>query len=403
MPLLKSLHNRKFFLLWSGQTLSRLGDSVYKVALVWWVLQKTGSAAAVAKILIFSYLPMLLFLLAGGIVIDRFSRSKVMVASDLSRATVVLVVSVLAFEGRLEVWHLYIASGVFGTVNAFFQPAYTVIVTETVPAEALTSANSLTSLSKQISDVAGPALGASIVALAGTSVAFVVDGLSFIVSAFCLLPLLRASVSRITKPQAPSALKELREGFATVFASPWLWITIAVASLGNVTLSGPISVALPFLIKNDLHRDVGTLGVVYSMLGLGCVATTIWLGRSAKLRRRGLTFYVAYLIAAIMAVALGCRIPIAGVGIAMFIIGAALTSSTLIWMNILQEFVSREVLGRVSSIDYLGSYGLLPIGYAVTGWATDHLGASAVFIIGGSITSLLALLALSSRTIRHLD
>src|SRR5258705_11651179 len=121
MSLLKSLHNRLFFLLWCGQTLSRVGDSIYRVALVWWVLQKTGSAAAVATILIFSYVPMLLFLLLGGIAIDRFSRSKAMLLSDLSRAAVVIVVSLLASGGRLEVSHLYIASGIFGPAHAFFQ------------------------------------------------------------------------------------------------------------------------------------------------------------------------------------------------------------------------------------------------------------------------------------------
>ena len=403
MNLLKSLHNRLFFLLWSGQTLSRLGDSIYRVALVWWVLQKTGSATAVAKILIFSYVPMLLFLLLGGIAIDRFSRSKAMIISDLARAAVVFIVSLLASGGHLEVWHLYIASGIFGTVNAFFQPAYAVIVPELVSGEALTSANSLTNLSKQLADVAGPAIGASIVALAGTSIAFAVDGLSFIISAFCLLPILRLSVSSTSVGRSPSAIKDLREGFATVLASRWLWITIAVASLGNATMSGPLSVALPSLIKNDLHRDVGSLGAVYSMLAFGCVVATVWLARSGKIRHRGLRFYVSYLVAALMTIAVGLPIPIAGVGIAAFIVGAALTSSSLIWMNTLQESVSREVLGRVSSIDFLGSYALLPIGYAATGWVADHLGAPLVFVIGGAISSVLAVLALSSRVIRDLD
>src|SRR5688500_17598783 len=198
MNLLNSLKNRLFLLLWCGQTLSRLGDSIYRVALVWWVLQRTGSAAAVATILIFSYVPMLLFLLLGGVAIDRFSRSKVMLISDLARATIVFIVSLLSFGGHLELWHLYIASAVFGTVHAFFQPAYTVIVPEIVSAEHLTSANSLTTLSKQLADVAGPAIGATIVALAGTSTAFAVDGLSFILSAYCLLPLLKLPVSNLS-------------------------------------------------------------------------------------------------------------------------------------------------------------------------------------------------------------
>ncbi len=372
MSLLQSLRNRLF--LWCGQTLSRLGDSVYRVALVWWVLQKTGSAAAVATMLIFSYVPMLLFLLLGGIAIDRFSRSKVMLLSDVSRAAIMFMVTLLAYSGSLQVWHLYIASVIFGTVNAFFQPAYSVMVPEIVSSESLPSANSLTNLSKQLTEVVGPAIGASIVAFAGTTMVFAVDGLSFLISAFSLLPLLRLSVASMNVRRSASAIKNLREGFDVVFASPWLWITIGVASLGNITLSGPISVALPFLIKDVLHRGVGSLGAVYSTLALGSVAASVWLGL-------GFT----------------------GIGIAAFIIGAALTSSALIWTNTLQECVSREILGRVSSIDYLGSYALMPIGYAAVGWAADHLGSALVFVIGGAITSVLATLALSSPVIKGLD
>jgi len=402
MNLFQSLRNRSFLLLWSGQTLSRLGDSVYRVALVWWVLQKTGSAGAVARMLVCSYVPLLLFVLLGGITIDRFSRVKVMLLSDLSRAAVVFTVSILAAWGQLEVWHLYVASAVFGSVNAFFQPAYTVVVPEIVATEALTSANSVTNLSKQLADVAGPALGAMILALTSTSIAFFVNGFSFVVSAFCLFPLLKLSTSNSIS-RSPSVISDLREGFKTVLSSPWLWITIVISSIGNVTVNGPLSVGLPFLIKNDLQRNVGSLGLVYSMLALGCVVASIWLGRSGKIRRRGLTFYTTFLIAAVVTITLGFPMQIVGVAIAVFIIGATLTSSALIWTNTLQDSVSRDVLGRVASIDYLGSYALLPIGYSLSGWAADRWGSSVVFLVGGSISILLGLLALSSRVVRNLD
>ena len=403
MTLFQPLSNRFFFLLWCGQTLSRLGDSVYRVALVWWVLQKTGSAAAMAKIFIFSYAPMLLFLMVGGVVVDRFSRSKAMLVSDISRAAIVFVVSLLAYAGRLEVWHLYVASAFFGTVNAFFQPAYLAIVPEIVPSESLPSANSLTNLSKQVTDVTGPAIGASIVAFAGGATAFAVDGLSFIISAFLLLPLLGLLASSAHVRRSQSAIKELREGFDAVLGSPFLLITIVVAAFGNATLSGAISVGLPFLIKNELHRDVGSLGAVYSLLAFGSVAASVWLGRLARVHRRGPKLYSAYLVAAGMTIALGLPVRFLGVEIAVFFIGAALTSSALIWTNILQESVSRETLGRVSSIDYLGSYTLVPFGYAAAGWMADHLGSASVFIIGGAVTSVMAILALSSRAIRDLN
>ena len=155
----RSLSQRSFALLWSGQTISRLGDSLYRIALAWWVLEKTGSAAIMGTVQIFSTVPMLVFLLIGGVAVDRFNRARLMLASDLLRGIVVAVVAGLAVSRQLEVWHIFLASTIFGIVDAFFQPAYTSIVPDLTPREALPSANSLTSLSGQAAGIVGPALG----------------------------------------------------------------------------------------------------------------------------------------------------------------------------------------------------------------------------------------------------
>src|SRR5215216_6072299 len=96
MNVLRSLRHRPFALLWSGQTISRLGDSLYRIALAWWVLEKTGSATAMGTVLICSFAPMLLFLLLGGVAVDRFPRVRVMLASDLLRGLVALTMALLA-------------------------------------------------------------------------------------------------------------------------------------------------------------------------------------------------------------------------------------------------------------------------------------------------------------------
>src|SRR2546423_7205713 len=108
MTLFKSLTIRSFALLWSGQQLSALGDSLYRVALAWWVLEKTGSATAMGTVLICSMTPMLIFLLLGGIAVDRFPRLRLMISSDLLRGIVVGAVAALAFAQLLEVWHIYV-------------------------------------------------------------------------------------------------------------------------------------------------------------------------------------------------------------------------------------------------------------------------------------------------------
>src|SRR5688500_1142097 len=145
MVLFKSLSHRSFAYLWGGQSISRLGDSLYRIALAWWVLEETGSATAMGTVLVFSSVPMLLFLLVGGVVVDRFPRLRVILMADLLSGTVVAVIAVLAWVGRLEVWHVYIASTIFGFVRAFFFPAYAATVPEVTSLEALPSANSLTS------------------------------------------------------------------------------------------------------------------------------------------------------------------------------------------------------------------------------------------------------------------
>ncbi|MBI5350387.1 MAG: MFS transporter, partial [Chloroflexi bacterium] len=186
MNLFKSLSHRPFALLWSGQTISRFGDSLYRIALAWWVLEKTGSAAQMGIVVFFSLTPMIIFLLIGGVVVDRLPRLRVMLSSDLLSGLVISVVAFLAYTGQLELWHIYIASLLFGFVEAFFFPAYSAAVPEITPSEMLPSANSLTDLSRQLTGMIGPSIGAVIVAVGGTPLAFALDALSFFTSAICV-------------------------------------------------------------------------------------------------------------------------------------------------------------------------------------------------------------------------
>src|ERR1041385_1198883 len=211
MTFFKSLTLRSFALLWSGQQLSALGDSIYRVALAWWVLEKTGSATAMSTIFVFASAPMLVFLLVGGVAVDRYPRARVMFLSDILRGFLIGIVALLAFALRLEIWHIYVVSLLFGVVGAFFGPAYRAIVPEIVPRELLPSANGLTTLSIQLADIAGPALGALIVKTSGSPTAFTLDSLSFVISVLCLAPLVRLALSRPVPKERKSVLHDFRE------------------------------------------------------------------------------------------------------------------------------------------------------------------------------------------------
>jgi DHA3 family tetracycline resistance protein-like MFS transporter len=418
MNFLRSLKHRPFALLWTGQTTSRLGDSLYRIALAWWVLEKTGSAVAMGTVLVFSQIPLLLFLLIGGVVVDRLPRIRIMFVSDILSGLVIAFVAVFSWLELLQIWHIYIASMLFGFVEAFFFPAYQAVIPQITPPELLTSANSLSGLSQRVTGIIGPALGAALVASGGTSLTFGLDALSFFISALCVLPMLRSDLDKIqrldetvgtsnsersVKAALRQGLRDLRDGFRLVMTMPWIWITILLFGFVNIMEAGPRAVAMPFLIKEDLGADVGLLGLFGSAASLGFVAGMLWLGQYVRLHRRGLLAYLSVIITGAVLLPFAFKSPVPILVTSMFIGGLSTSVFALIWTHTLQQMVPGELLGRVYSIDALGSFVLLPIGFSLSGWATDLFGAPAVFLIGGLGTMALAALGLLHPAIRTLD
>lgn len=433
-----------YLLLWSGQSLSRIGDFLYEVALVWWVVEKTGSATALATVLALAEIPSIVFLLVGGVIGDRVPRALIIFLADLVRGATVTIVTIQAVTGRLEIWQIYIASLFFGVSMAFFQPAYTALVPELVSEEDLTSANSMDSLSIQFGRVAGPALAAIIVSQLGAGAAFGMNAASFFIAGIMMLPILRNTLPVAKTPEAlklpgdqgvsgplnedaltnrsvreyepagvglnsmaegnqPSGKPieqvetknfwgELGEGFRFVTRTPWLWVSILLFALTNVTLSGPFSVAMPVLVKENLGQDVRLLALIYGIFPIGYAISSLALGVREHLPHRGWIIYGGSIVAGLMLAIFGIPLPLFVLGAAALVNGAALEASNLAWINSLQSLVPREKLGRVASVDGLGSYVLMPVGFAVAGWATDRFGAQAVFLVGGCITAVVAIM-----------
>lgn len=403
MRAFSALYNRSFALLWSGQTLSRLGDSLFTIALAWWVLQKTGSATAMGIVLICSTLPMLMLLLFGGVAVDRFPRLHLMLASDLLRGGVVIVIAFLAFQQWLALWEIFVMSALFGGVEAFFYPAYTALVPDLVPSKMLPSANSLRSISLQAAQIVGPAIGAGIIALGGTSLAFALDGISFIVSAVCVVALPQMPVLSLAAEKEAGVLQDILKGISTVMHSPWLWITLLVAGVSTIFLVGPDEAVLPLLVKQRFGMQVGFYALLTSLSACGSITAAFLLGHFKRLRHRGWLTYGSWLIASLTLLVIGLPLSVIGVSIAFCIQGAAITILGLAWMNSLQEFVPADQLGRVASIDIFVSSGLLPIGYGLAGVAADRFGAPPVFVLGGAIAAGVIALGLLHPVIRAVD
>lgn len=401
--LLLPLGERTFALMWSGQAVSRLGDEVYRVVLPWWVLEETGSAAAVATVVACQLIPMLIFLLAGGVLVDRVSRLRVMFWSDVARGVVSLLVAIAAFAGTLDAGHVYAASALFGFAAAFFQPAYSAVVPEVVPQERLASANALTALSQQAAAIAGPALGGVCIALWGTTPGFLLNAVSFVIAAACVLALPWRSIGRPEGVSGAGVMHELGAGFRVIFASAWLWMTVALAALLNVALAGAMRVALPYLLKEERGEGASAFALFLTAAAAGSVAAALVAGGKGRIRRRGLIAYGALAGNGLMLLAISFDVPFAALLAAGAFGGACLVLFELCWVSTIQEIVPTHLMGRVFSVDHLGSLALLPVGVVAAGWATNRIGAAELMLGGGVAVLVLAATGALHPAVRRMD
>jgi MFS family permease len=410
----QALRSRSFALLWTGQTISALGDGAFVTDLSWQALQLTGSAMAMGLVVLAQTFPMILLLLFGGVVADRLPRQQVMLWSDASRAGAVLLIAILGMMHLLQLWHLVLLALFFGTVRGFFSPAYQSIIPQLVDKGDLPSANSLTELSYQLYCSVGPMLGASCVAFAGPAAAFALDGFTFLVSALCLAMLrlpVRLSPTTTTSAHLPrrgirSAMTEMREGLRYVAGSTFLWVTIALSALLTVGGAGSLVVALPKLVHDVYGQGVWLLGAVHATGGIGSLVAILLAGHLNRLRRRGITMYLMMIGISIAFILFGLPFP-HGVEpvvacLAMVLVNFGLAVYQILWLTVMQEIVPDDKLGRVSSIDQLGGYGLWPVGFALAGVIADYISPSWVFIGAGIVNVGLYSIGLSVRAVRQL-
>jgi DHA3 family tetracycline resistance protein-like MFS transporter len=408
LQMLAPLRHRQFRLLWTGMTVSLLGDGIFYVALPWQVYQLSNAPTALSVVGIAMTVPHIVLLLFGGVVSDRFDRRRVMMFADVLRGSAVGALGLLSLAGSLNLWHLIVMAAVFGAGTAFFGPAFDAIVPEIVPERELTQANALDQFVRPAAwRMLGPALGGWIVAGFGgrTGAAFVVDAATFAASVLSLAMMRRVSAHVDNgDDEAGSPWSEIRDGFRYVRSQVWLWGTLVAATFAYLAFLGPTEVLLPYVVKYDMAAGAGTLGTVLGIGGVGAMSAAFFMGNRA-LPRRNMTFiYVVWTLSTLSVAGYGlARLPWQAMAVC-FVFNALEGAGTIVWMTSKQRLVPNRLLGRVSSFDWFISIGLLPVSYALTGPLAGAFGERATLIgagvLGASVT--LAFLFLPGlRSVEH--
>ena len=271
------LEEREFSILWLGQAMSALGSSLVPVALAFAVIDLTGSASALGLVLSAAFVSRVVLLLVGGVVADRLPRQSVMLGADLLRTVSQGLAAGLLITGHARLWELVVLIALFGAGDAFFAPASTGLVPETVRAERLQQANALMSLSRSVALVAGPTIAGLLVTAVGPGWVFAIDAATFAVSS-ASLACLRLPRSVSEAPRA-TVLVELRDGWREVRSRTWVWATVVRFSLSNLAIA-PLFVLGPFVAEESLGGATAW-GLIGTAGGIGAV-----LGDAAALRLR---------------------------------------------------------------------------------------------------------------------
>ncbi len=392
LRLLAPLRFRNFRLLWTGMTLSLLGDGVLLVALAWQAYELSNRPAALSVVLVALTVPQIVLVLFGGVVSDRFERRRLMLAADVVRGVSLAVLAWLSISGVLELWHMVVFAAVYGSASAFFMPAFEALVPQLVPKAHLTEANALDQFVRPaMLWLLGPALGGVIIGTWGTGWAFALDAATFGVSAFCLLRLTPIAPEKSQPLTARAVLADLREGFAFVRSTPWLWVTFLAATLTYLLFLGPTEVLLPYLVKNELGGGARELGLILAAGGVAALVAAAVISQTG-LPRRTMTF--TYLAWACGTLAVG------GYGLAhtpwQAMSAAALISGfealgAVAWTTTKQRLIPGDLLGRVSSFDWFISISLVPISYAVTAPVAAAIGTRPTLIGAGVLGAAITL------------
>ena len=387
--LLRPLRHSSFRLLWAGMTVSLLGDGIFLVALAWQTYELWNAPAALAVVGIAMTVPTVAFLLPAGVLSDRLDRRLLMLGADVLRLVAVALLAALAISHALRLWQLVALVAAYGIGTAFFTPAFEAMVPTLLPSRDLPAANSLDQFVRPIAArLAGPAIGGALVAGIGTGGAFIFDAASFAGSLGALLAL--ASPGRPVVDHGESHVAALREGLSFVRRRVWLWGTLVSAAIAYLLFLGPTEVLLPYLVKNALHGSGLDLGLVFAAGGVGAVFASVVMAQHGH-PRRDVTFMYACWTVATLAVA-GYALATASwqLMLASLLFNALEAAGTIVWATIKQRHVPGNLLGRVSSLDWLVSIGLVPLSFALTAPIADAIGVRATLIgaavLGGAIT-----------------
>jgi hypothetical protein len=358
-----ALGERNFARYLTAVTVSTLGSRMALVALAFAVLD-FGGATDLGIVLLAREIPIVVFLLLGGVFADRLPRRTILVSTDLVKGSAQVATAALLFSGSADVWNVALLQTVFGVAAAFSRPATVGLVKEAVSDARLQEANALLHLSSSVLSIAGPAIGALIVTAGSPATA----------------SMRLAGSVRIA---SASILGDLRSGWREFVERSWAVAMVVSFGLFQLTYFPALLVLGPLVAKEELG-GAGPWGLILAAGSAGAVVGGL-LALRVKVTRPLVASELFVLPAGLLLAALAVPLPFLAIATVSFIGGVGFALGDTLWVTALQRNVPDHALSRISSFDWLGSVALNPIGYALIGPIAVTIGTPETLVIAAAL------------------
>ena len=386
---------REYRLLIGALSISIFAEGMWAVVMAMQVIALDNDPASLSLVATCLGTGLVAFVLVGGIAADRLNQRSIIIAVESVNTAAVLTVATLSSLGLLRIWQMAVAAGALGIAAAFFFPAYSAMLPRILPADQLLAANGVEGVVRPVFQRAvGPAVAGVLV-----GVTFPALG-AFTVAALFAVGLILLVATRPPKPvaargdQGTHVLRDMRDGVRFMLRTPWLLWTVLFASVFVLVVLGPIEVLLPFIAQDRFADGARMYGFILAAFGIGSAIGALALS-SGRLPRRYLTvMMVMWGAGSLPLVIVGATSSFPLMALATFVVGVTDGAGSVIWGTLLQRRVPREMLGRVSSLDFFVSLAFMPVSFAIAGPLSKVVSMETIFVAAGVVPVLLAAIAI---------
>ena len=384
-----------------ARIISNIGNGLGPIALAFGVLSLEGATPTSLSIVMAAQLgPMVVFMLFGGVLADRYPRALVVGTSDIFLSGFVVANGIMLINGSATVMSMAIIAFISGSLNALWWPAFAGLVPEVVPEEDLQSANSVIGLGANAANIAGPVAGGIIVAGIGAGWAMVTDGISFFIAGILVFTLRKFGKTRDTTEHTPSVFEDLAHGWKEFSSRSWVVTVVAGYCILNMIFESVLGVVGPVHAEQELGGPK-PWSYILAALSVGMMAGVL-VSLKVRPKRPLLIALVAQLGVATWIFTIGVTNWIPLIMVSAFFAGIAFDFFFVLWQTAMQSNIPRESLSRVSSYDAFGSLVFAPFGLVIAGPITERIGTEQTLIGMGIIFAVVLAAMLSVASVRNL-